>query len=183
MGSMISLGVGRMEIDWGKNNFFRNHSALFQTSDVKMIPYYYVEDDGNPLIVEKEGYSRQLKLVKPRLDLLGYTLEMIEEKYNQLRSDCLCHQGIAEVGGVSSVNHTFASVFAEEFKSVYKINVLVAVCNRVIIGALYYSESLCGICFSASECGGAGDHNDREVRLLFTDYLEEGLVSCIKLGS
>lgn len=96
MGSMISLGVGRMEIDWGKNNFFRNHSALFQTSDVKMIPYYYVDDDGNPLIVEKEGYSRQLKLVKPRLDLLGYTLEMIEEKYNQLRSDCLCH-GIKNV--------------------------------------------------------------------------------------
>ena len=96
MGSMISLGVGRMEIDWGKNNFFRNHSALFQTSDVKMIPYYYVDDDGNPLIVEKEGYSRQLKLVKPRLDLLGYTLETIKEKYNQLRSDCLCH-GIKNV--------------------------------------------------------------------------------------
>ena len=96
MGSMVSLGVGRMEIDWGKNNFFRNHSALFQTSDVKMIPYYYVDDDGNPLIVEKEGYSRQLKLVKPRLDLLGYTLEMIKEKYNQLRSDCLCH-GIKNV--------------------------------------------------------------------------------------
>ena len=91
MGSMISLGVGRMEIDWGKNNIFKNHSALFQTSDVKMIPYYYVDDDGNPLIVEQEGYSRKLRLVKPRLDLLGYTLEMIEEKYNQLKNDCLCH--------------------------------------------------------------------------------------------
>jgi len=91
MGSMISLGVGRMEIDWGKNNFFRNHSALFQTSDVKMIPYYYVDNDGNPLVVEQEGYSRKLKAVKPRLDLLGYTLDIIEEKYNQLRNDFLCH--------------------------------------------------------------------------------------------
>ena len=29
MGSLVTLGVGRLEVDWGKNNFFRNHSALF----------------------------------------------------------------------------------------------------------------------------------------------------------
>lgn len=41
MGSMISLGVGRMEIDWGKNNVFRNHSSLFKTEDIKSIPYWH----------------------------------------------------------------------------------------------------------------------------------------------
>src|SRR4029077_1239181 len=29
MGSMISLAVGRFEIEWGKNNGFVDHSALF----------------------------------------------------------------------------------------------------------------------------------------------------------
>ena len=82
---MISLGVGEMEIDWGKNNIFRNHSALFQTSDVKKIPYHYVDDNGNQIITWREGYSRKVKSVKPRLDLLGYTLEKVKEKYNQLK--------------------------------------------------------------------------------------------------
>ncbi len=90
MGSMISLGVGRMEIDWGKNNLFANHSALFQPNDVKLIPYYYVDDD-NPIIVEQEGYSRDLYSVKKRLDLLGYTLQSVEEKYNETLEECLNH--------------------------------------------------------------------------------------------
>ena len=33
-GSMISLGVGTMEIDWGKNSYFKDHSALFKPEDV-----------------------------------------------------------------------------------------------------------------------------------------------------
>lgn len=92
MGAMISLGIGRMEIDWGKNTFFKDHSVLFQPEDIKLIPYYYVGDDDKPLIIKKEGYSRKLKLVKKRLDLLGYTLKEIEEKYNETKKDCLCHE-------------------------------------------------------------------------------------------
>ncbi len=30
MGSMITLGIGKMELEWGKNNMFNNHSCLFQ---------------------------------------------------------------------------------------------------------------------------------------------------------
>ena len=91
MGSMISLGVGKMEIDWGKNNIFKDHSALFQPNDIKLIPYYYVGDDDKPLIVEQEGYSRKLKSVKRRLDLLGYTLKEVEEKYNEIKEECSYH--------------------------------------------------------------------------------------------
>ena len=89
MGSMISLGVGRMEIDWGKNNSFTDHSALFQPQDVKMIPYYYVGDDGKPIVVAQEGYSRKLQSIKMRLNLLGYTLEAVENKYNQMKEECI----------------------------------------------------------------------------------------------
>ncbi len=34
MGTMISLGVGKMEIDWRKNNVFTDHSVLFKVDDV-----------------------------------------------------------------------------------------------------------------------------------------------------
>ena len=78
MGSMITLGIGRMEIDWGKNSFFRDHSVLFKPSDVKPIPYYYVDmDSDEPIIELKEGYARKLSSIKSRLDLLGYDLASI----------------------------------------------------------------------------------------------------------
>ncbi len=44
MGSMISLGVGTLEIDWGKNNCINYHSSLYKPEDVKQIPYYYLDD-------------------------------------------------------------------------------------------------------------------------------------------
>lgn len=92
MGSMISLGIGTMELDWGKNNCFRDHSVLFQLNDVKLIPYYYVDDERHPLIIEKEGYSKKLKYVKKRLDLLGYTLKEINVIYDTIKSDALRHE-------------------------------------------------------------------------------------------
>ena len=61
MGTMITLGIGLMEIDWGKNNSFKDHSVLFKPSDVQPIPYYYVDTDSDNLITEmKEGYARKL---------------------------------------------------------------------------------------------------------------------------
>src|SRR5450755_3941590 len=53
MGLLVSLGVGRLEIDWGKNEFFRNHSALFLPYDVRDAPYYYADDvvEQNPAFV------------------------------------------------------------------------------------------------------------------------------------
>ncbi|ROR29194.1 hypothetical protein EDD66_103129 [Mobilisporobacter senegalensis] len=78
MGSMITLGIGRMEIDWGKNNSFTDHSSLFKLSDIKPIPYYYVDfDTDEPLVEMKNGCARKLSSVKKRLDLLGYDIESI----------------------------------------------------------------------------------------------------------
>lgn len=88
MGSLISLGVGEMEIDWGKNNIFRNHSALFKIEDVTKIPYYYVNDSGKIVMELKDGYSRKLSSVKQRLNLLGYTLKKARKMYEQALSEC-----------------------------------------------------------------------------------------------
>ncbi len=95
MSSMITLGIGRMEIDWGKNLSFRDHSALFQPQDLKLIPYYYVDntDEPNFDIEEKlkEGLSRKLSSVKMRLDLLGYDLVSIKQLYENLIKDSEAH--------------------------------------------------------------------------------------------
>ena len=79
MSSMITLGIGKMEIDWGKNNIFKNHSCLFQKEDLKKIPYYYANNE----VEYKKGFSKNIKSIKRRLDLLGYNLNQIENIFNE----------------------------------------------------------------------------------------------------
>jgi HEPN/Toprim N-terminal domain 1 len=95
MGSMINLAVGRLEIDWGKNNGFADHSALFQAGDVMQIPYYYagkeiVGPDGKPdweVIIEmQEGLSKPLSQVIDRINLLGHTTAVCEREFSTLAS-------------------------------------------------------------------------------------------------
>ncbi len=95
MGSMIYLAVGRLEIDWGKNNGFRDHSALYQATDVAKVAYYYVDGDGEHvdeagerhwnLITEyKDGLSKPLGEVIDRVELLGHTLAHCEREFSFL---------------------------------------------------------------------------------------------------
>ena len=79
MGSMITLGIGKMEIDWGKNNIFNNHSCLFQKEYLKIIPYYYANNE----VEYKNGFSKNIKSIKRRLNLLGYNLNQIEDMFNE----------------------------------------------------------------------------------------------------
>ena len=83
MGSMVSFGIGKLELDWGKNNFYSDHGSLFQPSDVKDIPYYYSDS----IIEYKEGLSRKLGSMKRRLDLLGYSLTSIKKQYESHLSE------------------------------------------------------------------------------------------------
>jgi hypothetical protein len=78
MGSMITLGIDKFEIDWGKNDFFINHSKLFQPNDITEIPYYYVDN----IVEYKEGFSRKLTDIKRRLELLGYSMRSLRDRYN-----------------------------------------------------------------------------------------------------
>lgn len=96
MGSMIHLAVGRLEIDWGKNSSFADHSPLFQKDDLSLVPYYYVKEGDNTyidstgneryeLIVElKDGASKPLGQVADRISLLGHTLEHCEKEFEYL---------------------------------------------------------------------------------------------------
>lgn len=77
MGSYISLGVGELELDWGKNFGFRDYSKLFLPSDKKDIPYYYADDE----VILRPGYSTSLGRVKNRLELLGYSLKTLSTHF------------------------------------------------------------------------------------------------------
>ncbi|HYG89161.1 MAG TPA: HEPN/Toprim-associated domain-containing protein [Azospirillum sp.] len=93
MGSMIHLAVGRLEIDWGKNSGFTDHSALFQPGDLAQVPYYYVKEDGGTYtdtageeryeleVVYKDGMSKPLWQVVDRIELLGHTLAHCEREF------------------------------------------------------------------------------------------------------
>jgi hypothetical protein len=63
MGSMISLGLGQLEVDWGKNNFFTNHSKLFLKGDIAPAIYYYAEgrEESQPAFVRRKPTSVRAK--------------------------------------------------------------------------------------------------------------------------
>jgi hypothetical protein len=96
MSSMIHLAVGRLEIDWGQNSGFIDHSPLFQPADLAQVPYYYVKGGGlteidstgqerYELFAElKEGMSKPLSQVIDRIELLGHTLENCEREFKYL---------------------------------------------------------------------------------------------------
>lgn len=77
MGSIISLGINKLEIDWGKNQYFTNHSKLFNKSDIHNENYYYAND----YVEQKAAYSAPLSKIKLRLELLGYTLNKVRNIY------------------------------------------------------------------------------------------------------
>jgi len=79
MGSLISFGLSKLELDWGKNDSFNNHSCLFKSCDKKLATYYYA--DG--IKERKPALVRPLKRVKPRLELLGYSLTGCANKFDQ----------------------------------------------------------------------------------------------------
>lgn len=80
MGSMIYLSLGKLEIDWGKNSVFNTYNSLYQSNDVKPIPYYYV----NNIVEMKEGLSKSLIDVRDRISLLGYTTKVCEKNYYEV---------------------------------------------------------------------------------------------------
>lgn len=95
MGTEISLDVGGATIDWSKNHRGVDHGALFQLADKSrtfsdQIDYdYFTEKDDPDLVLMETGFSKPLKDVVPRLELLGYSLEKAEAEYDRAVSECM----------------------------------------------------------------------------------------------
>lgn len=92
MGSVITLALGNLEIDWGKNSVLQDHSPLFQCNDVRLVSYNYVDNEERYTEM-KDGYSKSLSDVVKRVELLGHTLASARHEYemllrfHQIRSD------------------------------------------------------------------------------------------------
>lgn len=96
MGTYIHLSIGRLEIDWGKNDGYRDHACLFQPGDLAQVPYYYVDDEKGSFIDAEgkthyhlyaeyqDGMSKPLGLVADRLELLGHSLESCANEFVSL---------------------------------------------------------------------------------------------------
>lgn len=82
MESLILLGIENLELDWGKQLIWKNHSKLFCKSDIKPANYYYSDYDNDSYRTEKKpAYVRKLGSLIRRLDLLGYTLSGCHKQY------------------------------------------------------------------------------------------------------
>ena len=77
MGSYITLSAGDLELDWGKDDLFQNHSKLFSRDDIKKVPYYYAHGQMD----RRNAFCRKLRDVMRRLELLGYSIPAIKQKF------------------------------------------------------------------------------------------------------
>ena len=83
MGSVITLGLDRLELDWAKNGIGSNHSKLFLPEDIKDVTYFYADNESEV----KPGYTRSLRSVVKRLELLGYTISKCKQIYRDLQKN------------------------------------------------------------------------------------------------
>lgn len=89
MGTIIDLTVGGVVVDWSKNSMGIDHGALFQEGDRKrlrseQIDYgYFDRNNLSPADMEM-AFSRSLRTLVPRLELLGFRLETVHRMYQQL---------------------------------------------------------------------------------------------------
>lgn len=111
MGSMITLGIGDMEVDWGKNWYFNDYSKLFLPTDEKAIPYYYAYD----VIEYKPGYSRKMGSIKDRLELLGYSIHNLRNIYHRYLNDYFENYPIVSLTYEELLN-IFSNISIEDYK-------------------------------------------------------------------
>ena len=87
MGSSIELTLGDLSIDWGKNDAYCDHGILFETGDLCLLPYNYVDDDGADITVSAEAVCRPLAQVADRLELLGLTSRSAKQQLLSVYDD------------------------------------------------------------------------------------------------
>jgi hypothetical protein len=88
VGTEITLDVGGLTLTYSKNSRGIDHGSLYQEKDrkrlrTKQIDYdYFAEHAEDPGPIEM-AFSRPLKEVVPRLELLGFTLERVRSEYER----------------------------------------------------------------------------------------------------
>lgn len=89
MGTEITLDVGGVSITYSKNHIGTDHGSLFQEPDRKplrsdRLDYNYYESEDEDSTSAEMAFTRPLKDVVPRLELLGFNLNRVEREYESL---------------------------------------------------------------------------------------------------
>lgn len=94
MGTEITLDVAGVSVTYGKNHRGIDHGALFQEKDriaIKsdQLNYDWYEEQGEDPTPSEMGFTRSLKQLAPRLELLGFNLDRVRSEYDALAQGCL----------------------------------------------------------------------------------------------
>ncbi len=87
MGTHITLNLGELNIHWGKNECWFDHSPLFQVNDVKKSLDSQIDASETEQPTEREICTRRLRDVAPRLELLGYSKDSLRRDFRGLEID------------------------------------------------------------------------------------------------
>ena len=92
MGTEIALTIDGVDVDFSKNSMGNDHGSLFQEKDHKRLStdYYEVEEydsvDDPELAKREMGFTKKLKDVVLRLELMGYMLDRVKAEYERARA-------------------------------------------------------------------------------------------------
>lgn len=87
MGTHITLDLGDLNVHWGKNEYWFDHSPLFQVNDVKKSLDSQIDVSETEQPTEREICTRRLRDVVPRLELLGYSKDSLRRDFRGLEID------------------------------------------------------------------------------------------------
>jgi len=87
VGTEITLKVAGVSVTYSKNHRGIDHGSIFQEKDRKAIKsdqldYDWYEEEGEDPTPSEMAFTRPLKHVVPRLELLGFDLERVRREYD-----------------------------------------------------------------------------------------------------
>jgi hypothetical protein len=97
VGTEITLDVGGISLTYSKNHRGMDHGSLYQEADRKPIgsdqlDYDYHEREGEDPTPSEMAFTRPLKDVVPRLELLGFNLKRVRREYDSVADSWLEEQ-------------------------------------------------------------------------------------------
>ena len=129
MGTVITLDVDGLTLDGAKNGRGDDHGFLFQDLDRKLLPHEGVFDVGDNSLEYafddmEMGFSKKLCDVVPRLELLGFGVECIEQEYCAAADACCERRRSLNRHGIEKPLDIMTFREFREFVVMYPINKL-----------------------------------------------------------
>ncbi len=94
MGTEIRLDLADMLVTYSKNHRGIDHGSIFQEDDRKpvksdQLDYDWYENEGEDPTASEMAFTRPLRNVVPRLELLGFNLKRVQREYDAVAASWL----------------------------------------------------------------------------------------------